>query len=243
MKKKVVGSGRMPAAETLQQDGGKKKSEDEIVQNLFLLYNEFRAIGLPDALNEIVFKELSTLTGEEYTLSFDMRVGRMPVNGRVHLEANGLGSLYTISYYELSLEYPQFPAVRKNSFLCTPFCLVTIEEAVNLLQGRYFYRKPETDPLGEGYWVFLSEGELIPGFRRPLFVRNGFRVREFLKVTGLGSWLGVEGYGKLVHDLEKGYLCDLTLGTGKGMRAVKVEADPAGLRLKVMNGKGVEVGI
>jgi hypothetical protein len=243
MKKEQSSTSQMIKTKTMQQGGGQKKSEDDIVMNLILLYKEFHAIGLPDVLNDILFKELRALTGEAYVLAFDTAVGRLPVKGRVYLEANGADGLYVTSYYELFLGGLPDKGGMRNAFLCTPFCLITIEEAVNLLQGRCIFRKPEVDPIGEGYWVFLGTTELMPGFRRPLLVRNGFRVREYLAETGLGSWLGVEGWNKLVHALEKGDRCDLTLGTAKGMRAVKVEADPLRQQLKVMNAKGVDVQI
>jgi hypothetical protein len=241
MKKKELSAGLNAASETQQQESGKKMSEELAYLNLSLLAKEFHAMGLPIKLDETVFNEIRELMGDEYILSFDMKVGSLIVKGSVHLEANGQGGMYTTSFYRFVVV--NLPIFMENAFFCTPLWMVTVEEAVNLMQGRYIYRKPDVDPLGEGYWVYLAQRKLIAGFRQPVFVRMGFDVRRYLTETGLGSWLGLAGWTQLVYDLEKGYRCDLTLGTGKGMRAVKVEADPLRQRLKVTNGKGVEVGL
>ena len=239
MKKNQLATTCETTTETLQRESSQKKTRDGFILNLLLLHKEFHALGLPDALNKIVFEELGKLTGEEYVLDFDMTVGGLPVKGRVHLEADFPEDLYTTTYYELFLEGSSDTGDIRNAFLCTPFYFISVEEAVNLLQNRCIYRKPEVDPLGEGCWVFLGGSETIPGFPRLLFLHNGFQVRENLLESGLGSWLGLDAYNKLVSDLEKGYRCDVTVGTGKGMQHVKVEADPFGQRLKVMDGKGV----
>ena len=241
MKRKELSVCLNAPSETLQQESHKKMSEELAYLNLSLLDKEFHALGVPIQLGETVFNEIKELTSDEYILPFDMKVGSLIIKGGVHLEANGQGGMYTTSFYRFVVV--NLPLFMENAFFCTPLWMVTVEEAVNLIQGRYIYRKPDVDPLGEGYWVYLAQRELIAGFRQPVFVRIGFDVRRYLTETGIGSWLGLAGWTKLVHDLEKGYLCDLTLGSGKGMRAVKVEADPLWQRLKVTNGKGVEVGL
>ena len=241
MKKNQLAATCETTTETLQRESRRKKNRDGLILNLILLHKEFHALGLPDALMNIVVKELGKLTGEEYVLDFGMQVGGLPVKGRVHLEADFPEDLYTTTHYELVLEGSSNTGDIRSAFLCTPFYFISVEEAVNLLQNRCIYRQPEVDPLGEGCWVFLGGAETMPGFPRLLFLHNGFQVRENLLVSGLGSWLGPVQWNKLVSDLEKGYQCELTAVTDEGMRKVKVEADPFGQRLKVTDMKGVEV--
>lgn len=117
---------------------------------------------------------------------------------------------------------------------------IRLDEAVNLIQGRYVYRNPEVGP---GYWISLLQmGPMVPG--ELTFIRCDFEVREYLAQTGLGGYLGLSGWVKLEEELERGGRCLLATGGGPGMRVVKVEADPLRERLKVMDrrGKEVEVG-
>lgn len=228
---------RVIVSATPQRDDSQKKRDEKTTLNYRLLFKEFDAIGLPDVMNKNPLYELSTPNGKDRMLGFDKQVGGLLVKGRLYLEASDLNDMYTISYFELILEGLADVRSRRNTFLCAPICFITLEEAVNLTQGRCIYRESEVDPFGKGCWLFLGSSELMPGVLQPLILHNGFRVREYLLETGLGSWLGLEGYNKLVSDLENGYRCDLTLGTGKGMRTVKVEADPFQQRLKVMDGE------
>lgn len=213
-------------------------SEYLLICNSILLHKEFHAIGLPADLSTTALKKISNLKGEECVLSFNTEVRGLTVRGEVRLESNVEEGMYTTSSYTLAVKNVPGVGNMQNAFLCTPFNFVTFPEALNLMEGRYIYRRPDVDPVREGYWTYLAEQEFMPGFRRLLVVRCGFDVRESLVETGLGSWLGIEGLGKLVQDLERGNRCDLMVGTGEGMRAVKVEADPLGLRLKVTNENG-----
>lgn len=166
-----------------------------------------------------------------------MTVGRIPVIGHVFFSFNEVTRLYTVEYYELTLPEPVPALHHEYPFPHEPWLVIRLDEAVNLMQGRFIARKPE---IGEGYWVGLKEIRVLPseGFE---FIRSGFDVREFLAETGLGGWLGLSGWIKLVEELERGHRCDMAIGTGTGMRAVKVEAAPLARRLKVMDRKGKEV--
>jgi hypothetical protein len=120
-----------------------------------------------------------------------------------------------------------------------PWAVIRLDEAVNLMQGRYVYRKPEVGP---GYWIGLPKVRCgTPGEFR--LMRTDFNVREYLAETGLGGWLGLNGWVKLAGELERGHQCGLAIGAGLGMRAVKMEADPVGQKLKVMDTRGREVGV
>src|SRR6185312_4462805 len=121
--------------------------------------------------------------------------------------------------------------VSKNKFICTPWSWIRLDEAVNLMQGRYVYREPDTDPTGEGYWMYLTADTPLEGFHRLGFIRTRFDVGNFLAESGLGGWLGLNGWARLVDSLQRGARCDLVIGTGAGMRALKIEADPRNYRL------------
>lgn len=133
--------------------------------------------------------------------------------------------------------------VASNKFMCVPWSWIRLEEAVNLMQGRYVYRQPDADPVGEGYWMYLAAEEPIAGFHRLGFIRTRFDVGNYLAETGLGSWLGLNEWGRLVYNVESGARCGLVIGTGAGMRALKVEADPARRRLALYDLRGHELDV
>jgi hypothetical protein len=219
----------------LQQEGGKKLNDEQIKQNIQLLTEDFLAIGLPESLKAGVLKELRRRSGENFSLPFEMRVGKLAVKGWVFLKPKEPNGLYTPVFYILRLEWSLCALTQENPFLCTPGSMVSVEEAVNLMEGRYIYRKAEVDPDGEGYWIRLERSCTLPGIRCLEHARPKFNVDDFLTRTGLGDLLGLEEWFKMVSDLEKGYRCDLQMWTGEGMRTVKVEADPEQRRLKVMD--------
>jgi hypothetical protein len=166
---------------------------------------------------------------------FAFNLGRTPVEGALFLDISFLDGSYLLDYYLLTAQLRTYP------FLCTPWDRTTVTEAVNLLAGHYVRRSAAADPAPHGYWVYLTELEIAQQLGRLRYIRNGFDVREYLSSTGLGAWLGLDGWNELVSDLEKGCRCDLTVGTGLGMRAIKVEVDAIGCRLKLSDNRGREL--
>ncbi|HEV2478081.1 MAG TPA: hypothetical protein VGS79_00395 [Puia sp.] len=206
--------------------------------NLLPLEHELRMMELKDVSPEAVNAELVRATGERFSVPFETPVGRVPVRGRVFFTLNDATKLYTVEGYDLSLPDSAAAMHPECTFPYEPWLVIRLDEAVNLMQGRFIYRKPE---IGASYWIGVRELQLMPlaSFQ---FIRSGFEVREFLAETGLGGWLGLSGWIKLVEELERGHRCDLAIGAGSGMRAVKVEAEPLGRRLKVTDRRGKEVG-
>jgi hypothetical protein len=123
--------------------------------------------------------------------------------------------------------------------VCHPWYLVSIQEAVNLMEGRYVYRKPELDFSGSGYWFCLDDSR-EHNFN---YIRNNYSVQSVINETRIASWVGLEGWRKLIYQLERGDRCDLSIGTKAGMQAVIVEADPLGERLKLTDKQGRELDI
>jgi hypothetical protein len=226
---------------SLQQEVGKKLNFREVKQNIQLLAEDFLAIGLPESLKADALVELKRRSGEKFSLPFEMEVKKQAVKGRVFLQPKESNGLYTTIFYILRLQWSLYTLTEANPFLCTPKWLVSVEEAVNLMEGRYIYRRAEVDPDGEGYWIRLERSCTIPGIRALEPGRPKFKVDDYFLKTGLDDFLGVEESSRLVSDLEKGYRCDLLTKIGNGMRMVKVEADPERLRVKVMDESGVEL--
>ena len=114
----------------------------------------------------------------------------------------------------------------------------SVEEAVNLMQGRYVYRRAEAGSDDKDHWIRLERSCTLPGIRCLETAPVNFNVGDYLTETGLGASLGLEEWTRIVNDLEKGYRCNLKMWTGKGFRMVKVEADPERRRVKVINERG-----
>ena len=199
------------------------------------------AAGFPADLIEGFLEDFSPASGKRVSWPFETHMDHLKVKGKVYAEPTIADGFYSLDYYQLTLckrplgKKPRNAPVPANKFLCTPWSWIRLDEAVNLMQGRYVYRKPDTDPAGEGYWLYLTGGELLEGFRRLGFIRVTFGVSNFLAETGLGGWLGLTGWVRLVNSLEKGCRCDLVIGSGAGMTAIKVEADPRNQRLRVFD--------
>lgn len=212
--------------------------EKEVIEiNLPRLEKELQLLELKSVSLEVLGTELDRCSGERFSVLFEMHVGRVPVMGHVYFALNEASRLYAVEHYELTLPDSVEAVHYEYSFPHEPWLVIRLDEAVNLMQGRFIYRKPE---IGEGYWIGLKHLRVIPseGFQ---FIRCDFEVREFLAETGLGGWLGLSGWIKLVEELERGHRCDLAIGAGSEMRVVKVEADPLSRRLKVMDRRGKEV--
>jgi hypothetical protein len=217
-----------------------KKMHDQAMKK------QLDAAGFPADLIEGFLEDFSPASGKRVSWSFETQMDQMKVKGKMHAEPTVSGGMYALDYYQLTLckrlpgEKPGVPPVPGNKFLCTPWSWIRLDEAVNLMQGRYVYRKPDSDPTGEGYWLYLTGDELLEGFRKLGFVRIPFDVSNALAETGLGGWLGLTGWVRLVDSLERGCCCDLVIGTGAGMTAIKVQADPRGRRLLLFDIHGKE---
>lgn len=224
--------------DTLQQEGRKKLNDEEVKQNIQLLTEDFLAIGLPESLKANVLAELKRRSGERFSLPFEMEVKKLAVKGWVFLKVKEPQGLYTFVFYILRLELSFYNLTEENLFLCTPGSMVSVEEAVNLMQGRYVYRRAEAGSDGKDHWIRLERSCTLPGIRCLETAPVNFKVGDYLTETGLGASLGLEEWTRIVNDLEKGYRCNLKMWTGKGFRMVKVEADPERRRVKVINERG-----
>jgi hypothetical protein len=208
---------------------------------------QLETAGFPADLVEGFLKNFSPASGKRVSWSFETHMDQLRVKGKLYAEPTIIGGLYALDYYQLTLcrrtlgEKPGILPIPSNKFLCTPWSWIRLDEAVNLMQGRYVYRKPETDPTGEGYWLYLAGAEFPEGFRRLGFLRIQFDVSNFLAETGLGGWLGLTGWVRLVDSLERGCRCDLIIGGGANMTAIKVEADPRNQRLQLFDIRGNEL--
>ena len=212
--------------------------EKEILNvNMAQLEKEVRLMELKGLSMDAVKRELDRCEGARFSVGFESEVGRLLVKGRVFFALNESTGRYGIEYYELSLPDSASALHPEYAFPCEPWLVIRLDEAVNLMRGRYIYRKPE---IGAGFWIGLTALRVMPseGF---VFIRSDFEVREYLAETGMGGWLGLSGWVKLVDQLDRGHRCDLAVGVGSEMRVVKVEADPLARRLKVMDRKGKEV--
>lgn len=208
---------------------------------------QLEAAGFPVDLVEGFLADFSPASGKRISWSFETHMDQLKIKGKLHAERAVPDGIYSLDFYQLSLckrmlgERLSNAPVPSNKFLCTPWSWIRLDEAVNLMQGRYVYRKPDTDPTGDGYWLYLTEVELLKGFRRLGFIRIQFDVSNFLAETGLGGWLGLTGWVRLVDSLERGCRCDLVIGSGAGMTAIKVEADPRNQQLKLFDIRGNEL--
>ena len=176
-------------------------------------------------------------------MSFETTVDRTPVKGTVYIEKNEPIGLYVLNYFQLSLGKADMKKrlvvpVPSNKFVCSPWEWIRLDEAVNLMQGRFVYRKPDLDPVGEGYWLYLSKDELFQGVRQLGFIRTRFDVGNYLSETGLNAWVGLNGWLQLVEVLERGARCDLAIGAGAAMNVIRLEADPREQRLKLFDLQG-----
>ncbi|HEV2483193.1 MAG TPA: hypothetical protein VGS79_26185 [Puia sp.] len=209
--------------------------------HLHAIKKQFEAAGFSTESIKRFLDEFAPDSGRRASWSFEMSIHETKVKGKVYAEPNMPGGIYALDFYQLTMakrrareKQAPIPAAT-NKFVCTPWSWVRLDEAVNLMQGRYVYRKPDMDPTGEGYWLYLTAGEPLEGFHRLGFIRTRFDVSNYLAETGLGGWLGLNGWVRLVAQLESGSRCDLVIGTGAGMRALKVEADPRNHRLALFD--------
>ena len=206
--------------------------------NMPELEKEFRLLELKGLSMEDVLANLERCSGQSFSSGFETQVSGVPVKGRVFFNFNDVTELYMVKGNELTpVRLPAF-ADSLFAFPREAWMVIRLDEAVNLIQGRYVYRKPEVGP---GYWISLVQQGPVESYYLT-FIRSDFEVREYLAQTGLGGYLGLSGWVKLVEELERGGRCSLATGGGPGMRVVKVEADPLKGRLKVMDRKGKEVG-
>jgi hypothetical protein len=173
----------------LQQEIGKKLNDREVKQNIQLLAKDFLAIGLPESLKADVLAELKRSSGEKFSLPFEMEVKKLAVKGLIYLEPTEPNDLYILKFYILKLERSLHTLTEVNPFLCTPKWRVSVEEAVNLMEGRYVYRRAEVDPDGEGYWIRLERSCTIPGIRALEPGRPKFKVDDYFLKTGLDDFL------------------------------------------------------
>jgi len=210
--------------------------EQEILKiNRGLLEGELRALGFLAAFIEEFGEVIALQTGEAFEMTFHFKLDQVPVAGKVCFETGGHMGMYNISCYELSLSKSRRALIQQARFVCQPWNMFTLVEAMNLMEGRFVYRRQEVDPVGKGYWIYMA---VASGVYRLNYMRNGFEVRDFLAETGLGGLLGLEGWVKLVSDLEKGGVCEVIVGSGSGMRPVKVVAEPLERRLRVKDKVG-----
>lgn len=220
-----------------------------LAMHMNALKKQFEAAGFPAEEIKRFLGEFAPDSGMRAAWLFEIRIHETTVKGKVCAEPNMPAGLYTLEYYQLNLGKPRSkkasvsPPVPGNKFLCTPWSWIMLDEAVNLMQGRYVYRKPDADPTGEGYWIYLTAEEPVEGVRRLGFIRTRFDVSNYLAETGLGGWLGLAGWIRLVDNLQRGARCDLVIGTGAGMRAIKVEADPRNRRLALFDLSGLELEV
>ena len=205
--------------------------------NVERLEKELQMLDLKGISSENLCAQLERRSGERFSVLFEMHVGRIPIMGHVYFALNETTGVYAVEYYELTLPDSAAAVHHEYSFPHEPWLVIRLDEAVNLMQGRFIYRKPE---IGIGFWLALKDDRVIPsdGFQ---FTRCDFEVREYMAETGLGGWLGLSGWIKLVEELERGHRCDLAIGAGSEMRAVKVEACPLERRLRVMDRRGKEL--
>ena len=210
---------------------------------------QFEAIGFPADDIKRFLREFAPDCGTKAAFLFEANIHETKVRGKVCAAPNLPSGLYTLEYYQLNLsgrrskKSPPPPPIPSNTFLCTPWNWIRLDEAVNLMQGRCVYRKPDVDPTGEGYWLYLIPDEPIGGVHRLGYIRTRFDVGNYLAETGLGGWLGLAGFTRLLDNLQSGGRCDLVIGTGAGMRALKIEADPRNRRLALFDLAGRELDV
>src|SRR6185437_5436452 len=198
-----------------------------LTEYIVMLRYDLGIAGVPEKAIHEVEKAISRDTvGGEFCVPFGTQIGNLPVKGTVWFEESPPDDAYRFTHFDLSIPRTLRNPARSGSFAWLPGYAVTLDEAVNLLEGRHVFREPKLDPALQGFWFRLDKPAVWPGFFSYVYVRNGFKVEE------ADNFFHVDEKSVLL--LERGDRVE----THVGNRNLFMEADPVRRVVRFTDWKG-----
>jgi hypothetical protein len=206
---------------------------EEMEENLRALTAEIRRAGFPESVVADLKRQMDHRTGQDIMLFFQAEVNDRKVFGNLYLEREKAGGAFRFAHFDLDLGMEPVAPIPENSFVRGSGYAVSLQEAVNLMEGRSIYRVPAFDPAGQGYWVSLNRTRPIAGMHLQEYNRSDFNVEVAIRDSQLVRWLDMSAQEKLAGQLRQGDLVKLEVGPKYRRTEVLVEADPAAKDLRV----------
>jgi hypothetical protein len=200
--------------------------------NLNELADEIRSIGLPESVVTDLRQKAEKNKIGDLRLFFDTQVQGVPIKGSLSLEREiAFGQLKTEG---LRVDLSENPAAkyRLHIFDRKSTDRITLQEAVNLMEGRAVYRANPIHP-GKGYWLSLDPSAANKPAKEPDILASAFRPEKAIRDSPLARWLNTAAQIVLAEQLLRGERVRVDLGLPGRERVIYLEADVRADRLRV----------
>jgi hypothetical protein len=218
--------------------------ETESREQLFNeLSEEIISAGFPLTILPNLRREMERIPAGHVKLPFDKGLGRPGLSGNIYLEPEPLSRLYRFTHFDLDLGPNSDGPIRQHAFDRIPGDDTTLQEAVNLMEGRFVYREPLSDHHLKAYWVSLSPRDHPGGHYQVDRMATTFRPEDVIRDSPASRYMSGEAQQRLAGLLRQGDRVKLEMRTPNLTQAVYVEICMLPERLRVTNGQGKELDL
>jgi hypothetical protein len=212
-------------------------------QNLRLLYKEVREAGFPDEIAAKLKDRVLNDQSYAFYIIQALEIEARRIFASLYFERPMNTVPYRFLSFNLSFNGETPAPIRENQFSRGKGYDVSLQEGINLMEGRYIFREPAFDPERAGYWVWLGGPSEWPGQRILDYSRNDFRAEAAIDQSDLWRWLIPAKRKELAEELKRGGRVELVIAPMGATRTVWAEVDPANRRLVLTNARGQHMSI